>query len=600
MEGAVFFFILIMVGSFPAHTGSQQYDYIVGPSVGNYMQARSFCKNQGYTLAIANSSVLQREIADVAFDVSFPHVWLNANETIYPWAWNGDLNAGIEHDQGCFTTTAINHFESADITGMSKQNCIDLCIGGGYKLAGLLKLGDTAGECRCGNSLSLGGVSNIQHCEAVCPGDDPQSVQSSNVGYCGDQTQNIMYYRVLAVNGRISFGYEHDSVIDDYLCGTIIWRKYSGYNDIFAMKKERCTMSRGYICYTSEELPDCAYFLSDGGCMWVVDTPTTDWFAARQLCMDRKGDLAFIDEDIAKELRDDTKITSGIYYWVGLRGSQWLWDEDPSKPLAFSSWGADEPSSSSDNCVAMDTNSVRWIDVPCSANYHYICLKEKPSTPTPSSPPISSTTRGPSEPTAPRTNVPEYTETPQPSTALTTEPLINTSAGPTGETGAWTIGMIVGVSVGAVVAVILLISAIFLGRKVLKSSEKQEATTERRAKLDGQINNAFASISQLNISTLPDVHPNGASNTPSNRISTETMPSGAQKNKDGSYNNPGFTHQSSIPDDYPHGTYEVEAYRNNNMENESRIRPDQSQMPPPNNHYYNVPVAATRDSTSSV
>ena len=77
--------------------------------------------------------------------------------------------------------------------------------------------------------------------------------------------------------------------------------------------------------FFTSALSSCDYTSGNGGCYKVFNS-TESWFRARFHCQEMDADLAFISKDIAMAMRDANALTSEVFYWMGLHGSEWLLD----------------------------------------------------------------------------------------------------------------------------------------------------------------------------------------------------------------------------------------------------------------------------------
>jgi len=68
---------------------------------------------------------------------------------------------------------------------------------------------------------------------------------------------------------------------------------------------------------------------------------------------------------------------NGDFLWMGLTDKvsegQYFWETSLTKLGSFAPWDAGQPDNYGNNEDCIHTKPTGWNDVPCTANYRYVC-----------------------------------------------------------------------------------------------------------------------------------------------------------------------------------------------------------------------------------
>lgn len=100
--------------------------------------------------------------------------------------------------------------------------------------------------------------------------------------------------------------------------------------------------------------------------------------AAQNFCRRLNADVAsFLNREESDFI---VNTFSGMWLWVGASNENldgWYWS-DSGNWMAFSNWAKGEPNNAppGEHCIVYDgTNTQKWLDVPCSFAFRFVCKK---------------------------------------------------------------------------------------------------------------------------------------------------------------------------------------------------------------------------------
>lgn len=95
------------------------------------------------------------------------------------------------------------------------------------------------------------------------------------------------------------------------------------------------------------------------------------WPEARAYCRSKYTDLASIlNQQIQLQIESIVRRRS----WIGLHRSPWLnWSNGTR--TRFTNWHMGQPDKDEASCAVINATTGTWWDVPCRANYPFVCYK---------------------------------------------------------------------------------------------------------------------------------------------------------------------------------------------------------------------------------
>ncbi|KAI0228316.1 hypothetical protein LSAT2_021190, partial [Lamellibrachia satsuma] len=366
------------------------------PNPATWTDAENDCQRLGGHLMMADSGAKQTTLQRIMAADGLTDVWLggrleNAQYDKGIWKWVADGTALAA--QGCFEerTNSRDLPQRQSLPSVTPATCMTACDSQGYAYAGV----QDGNKCFCGNTY---GRYQLRHdCTVRCDAD---------VTYkCGGRSSNFVY-KVGGTFGRWAYaqpndfrGYQH--------CGTI-----SKFVE-FKLGDEQCYKLFGYMCNVPSS--NCngggssgttGYLLLGGSCVYVTTTEKT-WFAARDDCQARGGDLIKIGSaDLQNAITTKLdSVSSSRTYWVGLSRRGWYWAS--GQPFTFSNWRDQSPDGDGGACLrASDADLYKWSNKGCNDLRAYYCQTDFIETTTTSTTTTTTTTPPTTTTSSPTTTKP--------------------------------------------------------------------------------------------------------------------------------------------------------------------------------------------------
>ncbi|XP_056109128.1 ladderlectin-like isoform X3 [Rhinichthys klamathensis goyatoka] len=121
-------------------------------------------------------------------------------------------------------------------------------------------------------------------------------------------------------------------------------------------------------------------------CYKFISDPS-NWITAERNCQSLGANLASVRNNLENKFLLSLLPSSSTRAWVGghdaVQEGQWLWSD--GTVFSYTNWWTGEPNNAgfpdnhqgAENCLEINYSSDRcWNDVPCSASFPYICVKD--------------------------------------------------------------------------------------------------------------------------------------------------------------------------------------------------------------------------------
>jgi len=148
-----------------------------------------------------------------------------------------------------------------------------------------------------------------------------------------------------------------------------------------SLKASKPTDSKFYVCAFSEfnewcKLNTIKTVKSQNQC-FILFEYATDWYSARNDCVEKKGDLA--GSNVITLIKTPQNwFPTGNDYWIGVRSSWWSWQINGKPEIQRTYWRSGYPLyRATPTCVAINGFAGEWINVDCLDRNRFICQKSR-------------------------------------------------------------------------------------------------------------------------------------------------------------------------------------------------------------------------------
>ncbi|KAI7792075.1 putative lectin C-type domain containing, partial [Triplophysa rosa] len=133
-----------------------------------------------------------------------------------------------------------------------------------------------------------------------------------------------------------------------------------------AWHQQDCGVASQFICY------------NDSSKAYIIDTSSTTWRDAQSFCRQHHTDLINVRNQTDNQLIQNIINDPQRSVWIGLFRDSWEWSDNTDS--AFRYWKSGQP----DNYGGYEDCTVvgmavegKWIDVPCSGSYTFVCHEDE-------------------------------------------------------------------------------------------------------------------------------------------------------------------------------------------------------------------------------